>query len=445
MNNIDKKSKLDYNYKIFNIINNKNLGSAKIINYSTDKLTLILINKFKLSEHECFNYNKLLDKLIYANSDYVIKYYDYSIKIESSLCSKTYLYNIYIENLPISLRNELNNRLQNKSCFNNEEITNLMYQQIIANFYLVNNGIINIDIRPENIYIYKSGISKCYLSTDAIEKNIKDFQYINVIDSNSNIYISPMLFNSYLKNKTEKFNNIKETVFCLGMVIMEAALNVNLNKIYDKINKKFNEDLFYFFLNKFEDLMVNKYQNKIVYTTVLNMLNFDESMRPDFSDLISNLPNYDDIQRYFKINSENNSSNNNISISNKPIIVDNNFMCNNSQYSNNENSMINNEILDNSKINNNTNLDEIANYSNNEEKSLTIKCNNNKSNNITANYELPFKVYENEPIPFEDCTINNIEYQWDYEFERHFYFNNLTNTLDWYYYIEERKHIPNNN
>ena len=95
-------------------------------------------------------------------------------------------------------------------------------------------------------------------------------------------------------------NAYKSDVFSQGLIVLEAGLMKSIQSIYDENRGVVSEEAVENLLSKF----IEKYPNNpLQITTVRKMLEINESYRPDFVNIKSAIPSYDEICEYFENNS----------------------------------------------------------------------------------------------------------------------------------------------
>jgi hypothetical protein len=101
------------------------------------------------------------------------------------------------------------------------------------------------------------------------------------------------------KKAGKTYDLVKSDVFAFGLVMLEAATQMDIDDIYggEPSSKNLDEDA----LNQLINLMENRYkENNLVVSTIKKMLSFDESERPDFEEMVQRMPEYQMIKNYFE-------------------------------------------------------------------------------------------------------------------------------------------------
>jgi hypothetical protein len=113
-------------------------------------------------------------------------------------------------------------------------------------------------------------------------------------------YLCPKAFTCAMNKKKagKSYDLIKSDVFAFGLVMLEAAIQMDIDDIYgDAASKSLDQNA----LNQLVSLMENRYsENNLVVSTVKKMLSFDEDQRPDFTEMVNRMPEYQMIKNYFE-------------------------------------------------------------------------------------------------------------------------------------------------
>ena len=101
------------------------------------------------------------------------------------------------------------------------------------------------------------------------------------------MYISPIIYENLRKNKLTGYthNEVKSDAFSLGLVILEAALQKSVQKIYGQNGVEADE------LSKLlEELQYKHENNPLLYSSVQKLLEISEEERVDFLVLKTVMP-----------------------------------------------------------------------------------------------------------------------------------------------------------
>jgi serine/threonine protein kinase len=185
-----------------------------------------------------------------------------------------------------------------KKFYTENELVDIIYQISIALEALQKRQLAHFNVEPKNIIVFKD---KKYKINDFNEikevynddSNENNFNVNNLIP-NENRFISPNLLD-YFEKKCKKVDLVKNDVYSLGLCVMYSIKNdINLiNKDFTMINNYNNnsgiinknvENYFYYA----EQLSKNHYSNKLK-NLVKNMLNVNEHLRFDFTEIINDI------------------------------------------------------------------------------------------------------------------------------------------------------------
>ena len=212
------------------------------------------------------------------------------IKIYGDLCITNRIKGYYdffeiMELAEIDWDKEIENRNRFQFFYDENELMKIM-KQIVTTFSLLQkNHITHRDIKPQNIMIINGNFKICDFGNARILK--REGLCVQRIRG-SELYMSPIMFKGFHANLPQvKHNTYKSDVFSLGMCFFLAAalsfrpLNT-IREIYD--------------MNIIKQVM-NQYLGQRYSQNVLNillsMLQIEEDFRPDFIQLESYFPQYD--------------------------------------------------------------------------------------------------------------------------------------------------------
>ena len=186
----------------------------------------------------------------------------------------------------IDWNKEIENRSKFHFFYDENELMKIM-KQIVSTFSLLQkNHITHRDIKPQNIMIVNGNFKICDFGNARILK--REGLCVQRIRG-SELYMSPIMFKGFHSNIPQvKHNTYKSDVFSLGMCFFLAAalsyrpLNT-IREIYDMnvIKQVMNQNL-------------GKRYSQNVLNILLSMLQIEEDFRPDFIQLESYFPQYDD-------------------------------------------------------------------------------------------------------------------------------------------------------
>ena len=272
-------------YQVEEISTKKIYALKKFICHSSEEL------KSLYREYELISNLKSKDNLnINSNNKYnnVLNLYG----ITSNKFDKTtFVLYILMENAICDWYREITNRITNKKYYKEIEIWNILNQLVSIFSQLQKDNIAHRDVKPQNILLFKGGVFKicdfgeaksfnnlCLQNNEKLKNSINND--MNTIRG-SELYMSPILFNSLKKNINKtKHNCFKSDVFSLGMsmllcatlsfeILYELRKNANLNSVKEMIA---------------ENMKSNGYSYKLILF-LFEMLKDNEEKRPDFIDL----------------------------------------------------------------------------------------------------------------------------------------------------------------
>lgn len=144
-------------------------------------------------------------------------------------------------------------------------------------------------------------VAKTTTGYAVIDHPLRDFNKSINIKNKKNLYLSPEARSTASKYQAPegKYNIFKSDVFSNGLVVLEAGILKRLKDYMDPRNKGANilEEALVDFERRYP-------QNNLVSSTLRNMLQLDEGLRPDYKELITKLPEYDLVMNYFDQNDD---------------------------------------------------------------------------------------------------------------------------------------------
>ena len=212
------------------------------------------------------------------------------IKIYGDVCITNRIKGYYdffeiMELAEIDWDKEIANRSKFQFFYDENELMKIM-KQIVTTFSLLQkNHITHRDIKPQNIMIINGNFKICdFGNARILKREGLCFQRIR----GSELYMSPIMFKAFHSNILQaKHNTYKSDVFSLGMCFFLAAalsyrpLNT-IREIYD--------------MNVIKQVMIQylgeRYSQNVL-NILLSMLQIEEDLRPDFIQLESYFPQYD--------------------------------------------------------------------------------------------------------------------------------------------------------
>ena len=184
---------------------------------------------------------------------------------------------------------ELINRQKDNAFYSEIELIEILKSLVNTLAELQKKGISHRDVKPQNILCFgKDG----YKLSDFGEAKTKKRNYIksNNFEENTRkqtvrgteLYMSPILFKALQMNAVDgaQYNAYKSDVFSLGMCFLLASC-LNYQSLYD-IREVYDMEVLKDIVEKYLKNYSNNYINLI-----LNMLQINEKLRPDFIELNS--------------------------------------------------------------------------------------------------------------------------------------------------------------
>lgn len=295
---VARQSNLELKYKKQQQLKDAFFGEFYVYNDSANDSKIICIEKL-LSDKEALKREiEQIKKKILNKHDYILNLLDYSVEVQSNLCSTFYLLKTFYEHPNKSLKKEINERkLQGGSTgnFKNTDLTHLLYHQVMAHSYLQDNKVTHGDISPNTIFISNKGDYKVAFRLNnslSIEK-----VQLEKLMKNEPVYLSPALYSAL---KRRNLNNImhsslKSDIFSFGLCMLEAGLLRSIQSIYAK-GDEIDQHMLNIYLDEFEMKFAD---NPLLFSSVRKMCEIDEGDRPSFTDLKLALPDYAEICDYF--------------------------------------------------------------------------------------------------------------------------------------------------
>ena len=274
---IDRKTFNPSDYKIIKNIGN---GIYRQIFY----VQSLLNNRHYALKKETYNYPELIQnsiqktKMLYeffdkTNSNKVIKIYgDKLEKVGNKLTYYTLL-----EVAEIDWEKEIFFRRKRKNFYNEQEILNILYQLIKCLSELQKNHISHRDIKPSNILIVKGLYKLCDFGES---RKIEGDGLLCSRARGTEIYMSPILFHGLISGSIlVQHNTYKSDVYSLGICFIYAiTLRIDCITYLRNIDdmQKMKQSIYKFIYGRY---------SKKVFDILVDMLQIDENLRPDFIQL----------------------------------------------------------------------------------------------------------------------------------------------------------------
>ena len=295
---VARQSNLEMKYTKQELLKDAFFGEFYVYNDSANDSKIICIEKL-ISDKEALKREiEQIKKKILNKHDYILNLLDYSVEVQSNLCSTFYLLKIFYEYPNKSLKKEINERkLQGGSTgnFKNTELTHLLYHQVIAHSYLQDNKITHGDVSPGTIFLTNKGDYKVAFRLN--NKLAPEKLHLEKLMKNEPVYLSPALYSALKRRNLSNIvhSSVKSDVFSFGLCMLEAGLLRSIQSIYSK-GDEIDQHMLNIYLDEFE----MKYaDNPLLFSSVRKMCEIDENDRPGFTDLKLALPDYAEICDYF--------------------------------------------------------------------------------------------------------------------------------------------------
>lgn len=234
-------------------------------------------------------------KRILDKNEYILPLHDYAVEVVSQLCATAYHLSLYYEHAPRTLYQEIVDRKSSipPRPFSMEELTHLLYHQVIAHAFLQERGTAHGDICPQTIVITRDRKFKiAFRPTEASTERAQ----LDKMLKKTPLYIAPQLYQNLGQRAFDRknYNAHKADVFSLGLSILQAGIMRQVDRIYAE--GRVDNDHLQKYIEEFEKAYED---NPLLCTTVANFLRVDERERKDFVEIVNALPDYKEITEYF--------------------------------------------------------------------------------------------------------------------------------------------------
>jgi len=227
---------------------------------------------------------------IQLNSPSIIKCLDYSAEYNSDFCSEFYTIMEYYEVPRTDLKKDIENRVLQNNPFSDSELEEILDSLLKTVERLAkSNSEKAHDITPRLLgnFLTSSGKSWKYIERRRVATTLS-LLLIQNFKEGKPLYCSPEVFEVISNEETQhKFTQDQynsNSVFTLGMIILEAGTLMNLQSCYNKLGCSFNKSQLELYL----DVFFQRYSksNSDLVAKVFKMLEPDLSRRSKLSDLI---------------------------------------------------------------------------------------------------------------------------------------------------------------
>lgn len=233
----------------------------------------------------------------------LVKLVDFKINEELKVPMPEYVVRGYYEFLRKNLRAIKEDRKNSKVKFREREIFQILYDLVDVLAFMESQGFSHSDLRPTLILVdspsdYNFPLNSSFLVCDSLNQfeSWEDKQrfYIN---NELDLYLPPDVYEALARGfdfiDHDKF---KTDVFALGLMILEIAIEPDLQKIYDRPLKSFRRERLDTAITLFlEKLDPNNILRKLIY----GMLDFNEDSRFTFEELLKHLADRESTITYY--------------------------------------------------------------------------------------------------------------------------------------------------
>ena len=167
----------------------------------------------------------------------------------------------------------------------------LLYDTLNGMYHLQKIGYVHGKFGPEWVAKTLSGYA-------VMEDPLNNNELPQNLNEKKHVYLSPEARRAAVKHlpPSSTYNIPKADVFAIGLFVLEAALLRRLNDYLDPVST--SPKLLGEALEEFGHLYRD---NKLLVSSVNNMLELDPEMRPDFKELLTKMPEYELVKEHFDI------------------------------------------------------------------------------------------------------------------------------------------------
>ena len=271
----------DKEYKYIRPIGEGTYGLIYLVENIRNKKQYALKKILCKDLYEIYKHKTQLELIYSMKHPKILELYNIQYKY---LDSTTYAIYVLMDRAQNDWSVDIRKRIINQNPYKQEEIINILKQVVSGLSYLQQKNITHRDIKPQNILIFKNNIFKV---ADLGEAKSAENKIQQMTLRGSELYMSPILYEEYKKNKKEVLHNpYKSDVFSLGFSCL-YAMNLKL-KVIENIREFKNMKIIINSIKK--DLTKNIYSDKLM-EIIFKMIETDENKRYDFVELEKELNN----------------------------------------------------------------------------------------------------------------------------------------------------------
>ncbi|KAL4493586.1 hypothetical protein ABPG72_004079 [Tetrahymena utriculariae] len=279
----DQNAELDFSIDIENLqfvkqVEDARYGKCKIFKSNKFDHLIALVRKIlqRDSEVELKSIQDTAHSLNNLNHDSVVKLLRFKTSKRSELCSSYWNIDLFYEYISNDLESDMQRRKKEEVFYDESELWHIIVSTVAALAYLRSRGYEHGDIKPSSILLSDQGRIKLLPNPIVNSGNLNNYMQA-FMGMRKAKYLSPVLMKSLeLQSQKPQHNCTKSDIFSLGLVILEAALLMEQDDIYDFVNFDINQDV----LNSKIQFVQEKYSIQLA-EFIQQMLIFDELQRPD--------------------------------------------------------------------------------------------------------------------------------------------------------------------
>ena len=297
---LKRQSPLEKEYKRVKKQNDPRFGDVQVYQNPSNKQMLLVkeehINDKKAAERAVLQTRQRIGN----RSPYILSLLDYSVDFEKGLCSSFYNLRLFYEAPQTDLNKESIDRKKAKLGFNSDELIHLLYQQVNAHKHLELSRSFHGDVRPVYWSLTRSSWeSKLVHKPEDVSTRDNVIQVqMNRVKHGDDLYQSPAMFeNMKKKNKSFAFNPNKEDMFATALVLIELGNGESIQNVYKAKDGKFDHNAMRAHVARFEQRFGGA-SNQLLVTSILTMLEPEESRRPHFILLEERMPPYGSVREF---------------------------------------------------------------------------------------------------------------------------------------------------